>query len=136
MGNGLRIGGIVLGGMALFWSFLLFGIYSLLAVAGGSGLLFLAPLVGFGAGSLSIVGGILGGKRARIGAILVLAAGGAGLLASAAPLFFIPQVQADPLEVLIAYLAVGWWAILMVLVGGIALVVARKATGSPSQRLT
>ncbi len=60
MGNGLRIGGIVLGGMVLFWSFLLFGIYSLLAVAGGGGLLFLAPLVGFGAGSLSIVGGSSG----------------------------------------------------------------------------
>ena len=75
-------------------------------------------------------------KRARNGAILVLAAGGAGLLAAAAPLFFIPQVQVNPLEVLIAYLAVGWWAILMVLVGGIALVVARRAAGSPSQRLT
>ncbi|MEE9173652.1 MAG: hypothetical protein V3U30_01590, partial [Thermoplasmata archaeon] len=128
--NGLRIGGIVLGGMALFWSFLLFGIYSLLAVAGGGGLLFLAPLVGFGAGSLSIVGGILGVKRARIGATLVLAAGGAGLLAAAAPLFFLPQVQVDPLEVVIAYLAVGWWAILMVPVGGFALLAARREAGS------
>ncbi len=126
MGNGLRIGGIVLGGMALFWSFLLFGIYSLLAVAGGSGLLILAPLVGFGAGSLSIVGGILGVKRARIGAILVLAAGAAGLLAAAAPLFLLSQVQADPLEVLTAFLAVGWWAILMAIVGGATLFVLRK----------
>ncbi len=137
-GNGLRIGGIVLGGMALFWSFLLFGIYSLLAVAGGSGLLFLAPLGGFGAGSLSIVGGLLGVKRARIGAILVLAAGGAGLLAAAAPVFFIPQVQADPLEFLLAYLVVGWWAILMDLVGGATFLATRKtpsATTPPTPQV-
>ncbi len=136
MGNGLRIGGIVFGGMALFWSFLLFGIYSLLAVAGGGGLLFLAPLVGFGAGSLSVVGASSGVRRARIGAIRVLARRAAGLLAAAAPLFFIPQVQAEPLEVLIAYLVVGWWAVLVVLVGGVALVVAKRVAGSPSQRLT
>ncbi len=130
MGKGLRVGGIVLGGMALFWSFLLFGIYSLLAVAGGSGLLFIAPLVGFGAGALSIAGGIFGVKRATMGALMVLAAGGAGLLAAAAPFFFIPQVQADPLEFLVAYLAVGWWAILMVIVGGFALFTARRDTAS------
>ena len=136
MGNGLRIGGIVLGGMALFWSFLLFGIYSLLAVVGGGGLLFLAPLVGFGAGSLSIVGDIIGVRRAMVGAIVVLAAGGAGLLAAAAPPPLHLASSSGPLEVLIAYLAVGWWATLMVLVGGITLFVARRAAGSPSQRLT
>ncbi|MFQ5962099.1 MAG: glycosyltransferase family 4 protein, partial [Candidatus Methylomirabilales bacterium] len=42
---------------------LLFGIYSLLAVAGG-GLLLIAPIVGFGAGALSIAAGVLGVKRA------------------------------------------------------------------------
>ncbi len=51
----------------------------------------------------------------------MLAADGAGLLAAAAPLVLRSQVQADPLEVLTAYLAVGWWAILMVPVGGFAL---------------
>ncbi len=121
--------------MALFRSFLLFGIYSLLAVAGGGGLLFLAPLVRFGGGSLSIVGGIIGVKRALTGAVLALAAGDARLLAAAAPLFFNSQVQADPLEFLLAYLE-GWWTVLVVLVGGITLVIARRAAGSPSQRLT
>ncbi len=112
--------------MALFWSFLLFGIYSLLAAAGGSALLLIAPLVGFGAGSLSIVGGILGKKRVELGAVLVLAAGGAGLLGAAAPLLLGPQVEASFFEFLIAYLAVGWWAILMVIVGGVTLIVLRK----------
>ncbi len=130
MGNGLRIGGIVLGGMALLWSFLLFGIYSLLADAGGAGVLLIAPLVGFGAGVLSIAGGLLGVKRAELGAILVLAAGGAGLLGAAVPFLLGPQVEAPFLEFLIAYLAVGWWAFLMVVVGGFALFAARRDTSS------
>ncbi len=126
MGNGLRIGGIVLGGMALLWSFLLFGIYSLLADAGGAGVLLIAPLVGFGAGALSIAGGLLGVKRAELGAVLVLAAGGAGLLGAAVPFLLGPRVEGPFFEFLIAYLAVGWWAFLMVIVGGFALFAARR----------
>ncbi len=60
----------------------------------------------------------------------MLAAGGAGLLAAAAPLFFIAQVEAEPLEFLLAYLAVGWWALLMVPVGGFALPAARQEAES------
>ncbi len=116
--------------MALFWSFLLFGIYSLLVEAGGSGILLIAPLVGFGAGSLSITGGILGVKRVELGGVLVLAAGGAGLLGAAAPLLLGPQVEASFFEFLIAYLAVSWWALLMVIVGGFALFAARRDTAS------
>ncbi|MFQ5918756.1 MAG: hypothetical protein ACE5I4_01760 [Thermoplasmata archaeon] len=132
MGNGLRIGGIALGGLALFWSLLLFGIYSLLAVAGGSTILFIAPLVGFGAGALSIAGGILGVKRAALGAIFVLAAGSAGLLGAAVPLLLGPPVEAAFTEFLVVYLANGWWAILMVLVGGITLLAIWRTEGLPS----
>ncbi len=130
MGNGLRIGGILLGGMALLWSFLLFGIYSLLADAGGASVLLIAPLVGFGAGVLSIAGGLLGRKRAELGAVLVLAAGGAGLLGAAVPLLLGPRVEAPFFEFLIAYLAVSWWAFLMVIVGGFVLFAARRDTAS------
>ncbi len=126
VGNGLRIGGIVLGGMALLWSFLLFGIYSLLASAVGAGVLLITPLVGFGAGTLSVAGGNLGMKRAELGAVLVLVAGGAGLLGAAAPLLLGPPVQASFFEFVIAYMAVSWWALLMVIVGGFALFAARR----------
>ena len=130
MGKGLRIGGIVLGGMALLWSLLVLGIYLLLAVTGGGSVLLITPLVGFGAGALAIAGGILAVRRPALGAVLVLTAGGAGLLGAAAPLLLGPQIQASFFEFLIAYLAVSWWAFLMVGVGGFALFAARRDTAS------
>ncbi|MEE9197528.1 MAG: hypothetical protein V3U45_05245 [bacterium] len=119
--------------MALLWSFILFGIYSLLASAVGGGLSLIAPLVGFGAGALSIAGGILGVKRAELGALLVLAAGLAGLLAAVAPLLLGPQVEAPFFDFLIAYLAVSWWAILMVIVGGVTRIGLRRVAATSAE---
>ncbi len=119
--------------MALLWSFILFGIYSLLASAVGGGLFLIAPLVGFGAGALSIAGGILGVKRAELGAVLVLAAGLAGLLAAVAPLLLGSQVEAPFFDFLIAYLAVSWWAILMVIVGGVTRIRLRRVAATSAE---
>jgi hypothetical protein len=118
--------------MALLWSLLLFGIYSLLALDAGAGFLLIGPIIGFGAGALSIVGGFFGVKRAGLGATLVLIAGVVGLLGAAMPLLLLPPVSAPASEFLIAYLTTGWWALLMVPVGGVALLAARREAEPPS----
>ncbi len=123
MGRGLLAGGIALGGLAFLWGFLLLGIFALLSGA----LLFLpVPVVAFGAGVTSIGGGILGRHRLEFGSLLILVAGVAGLIAPAPSLLFNLAPTTTVVDILIAYLAVGWWAIAMVWLGGGVLLWRRR----------
>lgn len=121
-------GGIALGGLAFLWGFLLLGIYAILA-ASGEALIFLpVPVVAFGAGVTSIGGGIVGRDRLEFGSALILVAGLAGLVAPAPALLLNLAPSTTVIDILIAYVAVGWWAIAMIWLGaGVLLWRARRA---------
>jgi hypothetical protein len=127
VGRGLLAGGIALGGLAFLWGFLLLSIFALLAAGGTGALLFLpVPVVAFGAGVTSIGGGIVGRHRLEFGSGLILVAGIAGLIAPAPSLLLNLAPTTTVVDILIAYLAVGWWAIAMVWLGGGVLLWSRR----------
>ncbi len=121
-------GGIALGGLAFLWGFLLLRVYAVLN-AGGNALIFLpVPVAAFGAGVTSIGGGIVGPNRLEFGSILILGAGVVGLVAPAPSLLLNLASTTTVIDLLVAYLAVGWWAVAMIwLGGGVLLWHARRA---------
>jgi hypothetical protein len=133
----LLAGGIALGGLALFWGYILLGVYATVEASGGDATAFLAvPVVAFGSGVVAIAGGIVGRHRLQFGSILILVAGVAGLV-SPVPAFLLNlSPTATVIDLLTAYLTVAWWAIFMVWVGSGVLiwrtrVIALKKAANP-----
>lgn len=132
MGRGLLLAGGVLGGLALIWSFMILGIFSLVA-AGGGALVLLVPFVGFAAGATAVVGGIVGSRQTELGALLLLVAGLAGLLVPAVVIGLNARLDVSLLEAYFASFIVSWWAYFLVLVGGLTFLASRRAGGATTQ---
>lgn len=127
MGRGLLISGFALGVIALVWGFILLGVFAFLAATGDATSFLAVPLVALGAGAVSIAGGIVGRNRLTLGSILILVAGLAGLVAPIRVLLVNLAVDTTVLDLLTAYLAVGWWSAAMIgLGGGVLLWSARR----------
>lgn len=123
--------GFFLGLLVVFWGFILLAPYGALAAEGGLSFL-LVPFAAFGAGALTLVGTILGRRWSVSGAILLLVAGLAGLALPAAVIFFSPQLTVSFPTSFIAYVAVSWWAIPLVLLGGVTISAEGKAATEAS----
>ncbi len=118
MGRGLLVSGVALGVLALVWGFLLLGVFALLAATGDATFFLAVPLVALGAGAISIAGGVVGRTRLALGSILILVAGVAGLIVPARALLINLAVGTTLTDLLTAYLAVGWWSVAMIGLGG------------------
>lgn len=124
----MLVGGLALGGLAFLWGFLLLGIYAVLAAVGDGTVFLPVPLAAFGAGAIAIAGGIVGRDRLEFGSVLILVAGTAGLVAPAPALLINLAPSTTVIDILVAYLAVGWWAIAMIWLGaGVLVWRARRA---------
>ncbi len=116
-----------MGVLALIWGWILLGIFAFLAATGDATSFLTVPLVALGAGATSIAGGIVGRNRLTRGSILILVAGVAGLIVPARVLLISLAVGTTVTDLLTAYLAVGWWSVAMIgLGGGVLLWDARK----------
>lgn len=125
MGKGLFLAGVLVGAVALLWAFLLLGLFSQVTV-GGSPAFLLLPLVVFGAGGASVAGGIVGHRWVTGGAVILFAAGLAGLSIPVALLLLNPRVDVTFLEGFFASFVVSWWAYFLLLVGGLTILNTRR----------
>ena len=112
------MGGVALGVIALVWGFILLEVFAFLAATGDATSFLAVPLVALGAGAISVAGGIVGRTRLTLGAALILVAGVAGLVAPARVLLLNVAVGTTITDLLTAYLAVGWWSVAMIGLGG------------------
>lgn len=130
MGKGILISGIVLGVLGILWSWLMFIVFLLLAVFGAGGSPILISVIGFLAGIVAIVGAIIGSKRTRAGAAILVGAGTTTLAATMIILY--SALGIGMLDALRLSLIVGWWAYGLVISGIIGIVVEARSPGDSS----
>ncbi len=124
MGKGILVTGIVLGVLGILWSAVNFFLVTLIVAFGGSGSFLAIPVLSLLLGIASIVGGILGNRRTKVGAAILLGAGAAFIVAALAILYTAAEVALT--DMLLASLILGWWAYGLVIAGVVAILQERS----------
>jgi hypothetical protein len=129
MGKGILISGIVLGVIGLVWSFLLMVLLiAILAIFGGSpGSAIWIPGIGMPFGIMAIIGGVVGSKREKAGATVLLLSGLLSIVGALSIYVFLTGVRLTTEDAIILVLVMYWWAILLIIVGGVFLALEGRA---------